>query len=243
MLDYKIVELKRQIAPKRNERLRLSEEKSVMESEVREYESDHSRMTLEVREMQMKADGMEREMRRREEDEREWERVLVSCWNELSALHNKMTDEDSDVPREVRKKEAEHELRRLYSKYVVDDVTVKQQQQKERNKLQPIKPAATTSSPSTLSCAAAESEHTLYQQHVSALQNRVSAYLSKMKQDSAIADKERNKRRQENIQLTLQVNGLRRERELVAAGGLAAVSQSREGRAAKRRGLGRGGER
>ena len=239
VLDYKIVELKRQIAPKRNERLRLSEEKSVMETEVREYESEYSRMTLEVREMQMKADGMEREMRRREEDEREWERVLVSCWNELTQLHNKMTDDDSDVPREVRKKEAEHELRRLYTKYVVDDVTVKQQQQKERNKLQPIKPqptaaAATASSPSTLAYAAAESEHVLYQQHVSALQNRVSAYLSKMKQDSSIADKERNKRRQENIQLTLQVNGLRREREMIAAGGMAAVSEAR-GRG-KRRG-------
>ena len=235
VLDYKIVELKRQIAPKRNERLRLSEEKSVMESEVREYEGEYGRMTLEVREMQMKADGMEREMRRREEDEREWERVLVSCWNELTALYNKMTDDDSDVPQEVRKKEAEHELRRLYSKYVVDDVTVKQQQQKERNKLQPIKPPTPTSTPpGTVSYAAAESEHLLYQQHVSALQNRVSAYLNKMKQDSTIADKERNKRRQENIQLTLQVNGLRREREIMAAGGLAAVSEARG--AGKRRG-------
>ena len=235
VLDYKIVELKRQIAPKRNERLRLGEEKSVMESEVREYGDEHSRMTLEVREMQMKADGMERELRRREEEEKEWERVLVSCWNELTALHNKMTDDGGDVPQDVRKKEVEHELRRLYTKYVVDDVTAKQQQQKERNKLQPIKSAASSaSSTASLASAAAESEHVLYQQHVSALQNRVSAYLNKMKQDSTIADKERNKRRQENIQLTLQVNGLRREREVVAAGGMAAVSEARGAR--KKRG-------
>jgi chromosome segregation ATPase len=118
VLDYKITELQRVIKPKENEMQDLTAQIEEMDQELGKYRGDSSHLTLELKKLNLKLNGMEKEMRQTNKEKSIVNSSLQRFKTDLHDTHLHLDDV----------KELKAYTKRLYQRHVVNQYSGGQKQ-------------------------------------------------------------------------------------------------------------------
>jgi chromosome segregation ATPase len=217
VLDYKIAELKRQIAPRKTEMSALSAQIGEMERELRVYKKESADLKLEVSELVLKGDGMDLSIEKEAKLKEEISAQLAHVKTELHEVYLEI-----DQPKKLK-----DGIIRLYQRHVQNAQAVREAAQRAREKEEALAAAAaahasaTGADPSSLSHGPAASAsgspgvddlHADYHRQRHYLERSIDSHNAKCKKDMRVHQKEHTRIMAENIALTKEVNELRREK-------------------------------
>ena len=115
VLDYKIRELKRDIGPREDEIIRLKEQTSEMEKELKHLESVNEKLGILVENLRLRQDGMQEEIKKQSEK-------LIENNARIQALKDGIYDAVQYIQDEKKLKEA---VLKLYEKFVRNETQAK----------------------------------------------------------------------------------------------------------------------
>jgi len=116
VLDYKITELKRQIRPRELEMKAMSEQIQQMQAELKEYMKDSVHLQLEVRKLNLKSNGMDKEI----ED-------AIAAREEINQMTSRFKTELHDIYQNIdNPKDLKEGIKRLFQRHVTSDLKTKQ---------------------------------------------------------------------------------------------------------------------
>jgi chromosome segregation ATPase len=116
VLDYKITELKRQIQPRKLEMKQMSEQIDQMQNELKGYSKESVHLQLEVRELNLKLNGMDRDQQETQEAREGVEGMAARLKAELHEVYSSLDDG----------KALKEGIKRLYQRHVAGNLTTKQ---------------------------------------------------------------------------------------------------------------------
>lgn len=115
VLDYKIRELKRDIGPREDEIIRLKEQTSEMEKELKHLENVNEKLGILVDNLRLRQDGMQEEIKKQSEK-------LTENSSKIQALKDGIYDCVQYIQEEKKLKEA---VLKLYEKFVRNEIQAK----------------------------------------------------------------------------------------------------------------------
>lgn len=186
VLEYKIKELKAQIDP-RDEEIRLAKEKLTnMEAEGEKYQHSNENLVLQIRSLQQKRSGQQKELDGLIAQMKEAEEFQARLWTELSDVYNKI-----DNPRKLKEIS-----KALFDKYAS------------------AKPPRI--SPLALSTKTATDEVREYNRERDYLERNLAGLKHKVTKDAENSRSDRSRIISEHIILVKEVNELRKEARVLA---------------------------
>lgn len=186
VLEYKIKELKAQIDP-RDEEIRSAKEKLTnMESEAEQYQHSNENLVLQIRSLQQKRAGQQKELDALQHQMKEAEEFQSRLWTELSDTHLCI-----DNPRKLKEM-----AKALFDKYAS------------------AKPPRIT--PAALTSKAAADEVREYHRERDYLERNLAGLKRKVTKDAENSRSDRSRIISENIILVKEINDLRKEARTLA---------------------------
>lgn len=187
VLEYKIKELKAQIDP-RDEEIRAAKEKLTnMETEAEQYQHSNENLVLQIRSLQQKRSGQQKELDSLQAQMKEAEEFQSRLWTELSDVYRVV-----DNPRKLKAMS-----KALFDKYAS------------------AKPPRIT--PPALSTKTATDEVREYNRERDYLERNLAGLKRKVTKDAENSRSDRSRIISEHIILVKEVNDLRKEARILAA--------------------------
>lgn len=187
VLEYKIKELKAQIDP-RDEEIRAAKEKLTnMETEAEQYQHSNENLVLQIRSLQQKRSGQQKELDALQVQMKEGEEFQSRLWTELSDVQRVL-----DNPRKLKEM-----AKALFDKYAS------------------AKPPRIT--PPALSTKTATDEVREYNRERDYLERNLAGLKRKVTKDAENSRSDRSRIISENIILVKEINDLRKEARILAA--------------------------